>query len=90
MLKHIFLAGLFLISSAGAVNAGTTSGQIDTFWTDRVAFLLQDNRHRLVQAGVQPLLPFRRSLEHRLRPCHRGPGRCGEVLRAHAGCYGPQ
>lgn len=38
MLKHIFLVGLFLIGSAGAADAGTASGQVDTFWTDRVAF----------------------------------------------------
>ena len=38
MLKIIFLSSLFLISSAGVVNAGTASGQVDTFWTDRVGF----------------------------------------------------
>ena len=38
MLKRVSLALLLSLSTAGVVHAGTSSGQVDTYWTDTIAF----------------------------------------------------
>lgn len=38
MLKRVSLALLFSLSTVGIVHAGTSSGPVDTYWTDTIAF----------------------------------------------------